>query len=202
MQAVNWMLAWSVMSLVMMVPTAVRPALRLSGGRVGRWLAFLVSYGAIWMSTAVLAYPIDRLIPWNGATILLGWALVGGYGMLPSTMRHLRSCRLLTAQANPWQAGAKYALNCSIACLPMMIMSMATIHELGLSFPATLGAMAVLSAVIMWAKHPGVPRSYVRGAGATVTAFAVLAFTLGMSPLPGDAQPGHGHGGENGAGTR
>lgn len=196
------MVTWAFMCLAMMVPTAIRPAVRLSDGRPRRWLAFLSAYGVIWMGTAVLAYPVDRLVPWNGATILLGWVLVGGYGMLPSTAQHLRSCRQLATTAKPWQTGTQYAIRCATACLPLMILSMATIHAAGLSWPLMLGAMFTLSACIMWAKHPGTPRAYVRGASAAVTALAVLAFSLGLSPIPGDVPAGHGHFGQAEPGTR
>lgn len=179
------------MALAMMLPTALRPARRLARGRPCRWLLFMWAYALVWFAAAVVAYPLDVLVPWNGFTLLIGWVAVGVYLMLPATRRHLRACRLLVGNANPWWSGLSYGISCAVACLPMMVVAMATLHGSPLASPFTLLAMGSLTLFLMWAKHPSVPQIHVRNSGIAIVAAASLVFTLGLTGSVTAPHEGH-----------
>ncbi len=181
MVTASWLGAWVLMSLAMMLPTAARPARRLARGRPARGLEFLAAYALVWLAAAAMAFPVEMIVPWNGFTLMIGWVAVGAYLMLPATGRHLRACRLLAGNANPWWAGVRYGISCSVACLPLMIVAMATLHSTTLDTTITVVAMALLTLFIMWAKHPSVSWKHVRNSGIAIVATASLVFTLGLT---------------------
>ena len=191
MDTASWLGAWVLMSLAMMLPTAARPARRLARGRPARGLAFLAAYALVWLAAAAMAFPVEMIVPWNGFTLMIGWVAVGAYLMLPATGRHLRACRLLAGNANPWWAGVRYGISCSVACLPLMIVAMATLHSTTLDTSITVVAMALLTLFIMWAKHPSVSWKHVRNSGIAIVAAASLVFTLGLTGSVAAPHQGH-----------
>lgn len=185
-QALGFLGTWAVMCAVMMVPTAMRPARRLAGRSAGRAIAFLVAYAVAWSVTGLIAYPVVVMLPWNSMLLFLAWLAVGAYQALPTTARHLRSCRSLKSSAAPAGAGLRYGRSCIAACLPLMITSMATIHVAGLPGWAALMTMAALCGFLMWQKEPAVSPSATRYSGVAIIGVAALIFAA--------VGPGAGHG--------
>ena len=173
---------WIAMSVVMMVPTALRHARRIAVGNPRRGFTFLAGYALLWAATAVIAYPIVALVPWNPVTLFLAWVAVGGYQLLPSTSRHLRSCRALATTEIPAQAGVRYAISCISACLPLMIVAMATVHGTGVPLVIAIAAMALVMGYIMWEKSPRATFGAIRFSGAMMIALAAITFTSGALP--------------------
>ncbi len=173
---------WIAMSVVMMVPTALRPARRIAAGNPRRGFGFLSGYALLWAATAVIAYPIVAFVPWNPVTLFLAWIAVGGYQLLPSTSRHLRACRALPVTEVPARAGVRYAISCISACLPLMIVAMATVHGAGVPTVIAIAAMALVMAYIMWEKSPLATFGAIRFSGAMMIAIAAITFTSGALP--------------------
>lgn len=209
---VGFVAAWSVMCVAMMIPTAIRPARRIAQRQPRRWAGFMASYGLAWMATAPIAYLVIVTLDVSPFLLLLGWSLVGVYQALPSTGRLLRACRSLRIYRPATVAGLTYARSCVLACLPLMLMAMLTLHEL-LSLPGlqSLSAgvpslvvmtlvMAGVTGYIMWQKAPSVPIQRVRTAGACIVGVAALAFTLGALQVPVAHDMGEGHAGASHAG--
>lgn len=169
---------WAVMCAVMMVPTAMRPARRLARGSMVRAVTFLVAYAATWSLTGLIAYPVVAGFRWNSLLLLIGWIVVGGYQALPTTTRHLRSCRALASSAVPTRAGVRYGASCIAACLPLMIASMATIHWAALPGWAAILSMAAMSGFVMWEKTPRVSLTAARYSGVAIIAVAAVTFAV------------------------
>lgn len=183
MDVPNWILTWTAMTLAMMLPTAFRPARRIAGPRLGRWCSFISAYALIWMLCAIIGFPIEFLMPWNSFTLLIGWVLVGGYLMLPSTARNLRSCRSLARGTHPWRAGYSYGVRCAVACLPLMIVAMATMHRVHLPALWMMTTSTALAVFIMWTKHPSVPRTHLRTSGLVIVGSAALLVAFIPAPI-------------------
>ena len=173
---------WIAMSVVMMVPTALRPARRIAAGNPRRGFGFLSGYALLWAGTAVIAYPIVTFVPWNPVTLFLAWIAVGGYQLLPSTSRHLRACRALPLTEAPSRAGVRYALSCISACLPLMIVAMATVHGAGVPLAIAIAAMVLVMGYIMWEKSSLATFAAIRFSGAMMIAIAAITFTSGALP--------------------
>ena len=186
MDLTGFVAMWAVMCLVMMVPTAARPMLRIAGGRPARGAAFLLAYVSGWLLLALPALPFAGRM-WSPFALFLGWILVGAYQLLPSTSRLMRSCRTLQAQGSPAMSGLRYGLACAAACAPLMVVAMATLHAAHAPLAVSVLAMAAVTAFIMWEKTPRVPLVAVRMSGTAMIVVAALAFTL-VAP--------HEHGGE------
>jgi hypothetical protein len=176
------------MCAVMMIPTALRPARRLAGCSLRRALAFLVAYSAVWSLTGLIALPMVALVSWNSLLLALAWIAVGAYQALPATTRHLRSCRALASSAAPVPAGIRYGGSCVAACLPLMIASMATVHQVVLPGWALVLGMAAITGFVMWGKAPRVPMSAVRYSGVAIIALAAVTFAV---VGPGPSHGGH-----------
>lgn len=200
---IGFIAAWSVMCAAMMIPTAIRPARRIAQHQPRRWAGFMTGYGLAWMATAPIAYLVIVTLDVSPFLLLLGWSLVGAYQALPSTGRLLRTCRSLRIDRPATVAGLAYARSCVLACLPLMLMAMLTLHGL-LALPAlqslsargpslvfmSLG-MAGVTGYIMWQKAPSVPIQRVRTAGACIVGVTALAFTLGALQVPVAHDMGH-----------
>lgn len=170
------------MAIVMMVPTALRPARRIAQGNSGRFTKFLVGYSALWSASVVIAFPLMMWVPWTALTLFIAWIAVGVYQLLPSTSDHLSSCRVLKSSEDPIRAGVRYGLSCASACLPLMIVAMATVHGTGIPLVFGVGAMALVMGYIMWEKSPRATVGAIRFSGAMMIAVAAIAFTSGGLP--------------------
>ena len=173
---------WIAMSVVMMVPTALRPARRIAAGNPRKGFSFLTGYALLWSATAVVAYPIVALVPWNPLALFIAWVAVGAYQLLPSTSRHLRACRALHATEFPARAGVRYAISCISACLPLMIVAMATVHGAGVPLAIAIAAMVLVMGYIMWEKSSLATFGAIRFSGAMMIAIAAITFTSGALP--------------------
>lgn len=209
---VGFSAAWSVMCVAMMIPTAIRPARRIAQRQPRRWAGFMVSYGLAWMATAPIAYLVIVTLDVSPFLLLLGWSLVGVYQALPSTGELLRTCRSLRVDRPATVAGLAYARSCVLACLPLMLMAMLTLHGLlalpalqslsagGPSLVVMILGMAGVTGYVMWQKAPSVPIQRVRAGGACIVGIAALAFTLGALQMPVAHHQGEGHAGSGHAG--
>ena len=177
MDLAGFVAMWAVMCLVMMVPTAARPMLRIAQGSPARGGAFLLAYVGVWLLLALPAFPIAGRM-WAPFALFLGWILVGAYQLLPSTARLMRSCRTLHANGSPASSGLRYGLACAAACGPLMILAMATLHAVQAPLAVSVLAMGAITAFIMWEKTPRVPLVAVRMSGTVMIIAAALAFTL------------------------
>lgn len=173
---------WVVMAIVMMVPTALRPARRISEGDPRRLIAFLAGYAGLWSLSVLVAYPLVVWVPWTPLALFLGWIAVGIYQFLPSTARHLRACRTLHASDQPARSGMRYGVSCASACLPLMIVSMATVHGAGVPLGIGIALMAVVMGYIMWEKSSRTTFTAIRFSGAMMIALAAITFTSGALP--------------------
>jgi len=187
----GFLAVWAAMCAGMMLPTALRPARRLSAGRPDRWTAFLVAYALAWASTGAIAYPLLTRVPWNGFALMLAWIAVGCYQALPATSRRLRSCRRLSPDQHPFRTGLTYAWSCVLSCLPLMLVAMATMHAR--EAPAWVMAlvMGALTGFVMWSKTPAVPVAHIRRAGLAMVAIAALAFSAGAAGVGHDRAGDH-----------
>jgi hypothetical protein len=173
---------WVVMAIVMMVPTALRPARRISEGDPWRFIAFLAGYAGLWSLSVLVAYPLVVWVPWTPLALFLGWIAVGFYQLLPSTSQHLRACRTLHASDRPGRSGMRYGVSCASACLPLMIVAMATVHGAGVPLGISIALMAVVMGYIMWEKSSRATFTAIRFSGAMMIALAAITFTSGALP--------------------
>ena len=185
---------WTLMVMAMMIPTALRPLVRIAGGSALRAWAFLGGYLMIWAAMAVPATVLVNVIPWSGPLITLGWIAVGLYQQTPWAQRALRRCRSLRAADPAFASGTKEGVACVTACFPLMLIGVVTLT--GLHTAVSLLAMLALAVFMTWEKSPRVGAGALRASGIAIVLGASLLLALG-GPATGHqhsvshpAQPG------------
>lgn len=168
---------WALMAIAMMIPTALRPLVRIAGGSALRAGAFLVGYLMIWAVMAAPALVLVDAIPWSGLLISLGWIAVGLNQLTPWTQRALRRCRSLRAADPAFASGIKEGLACVTACFPLMLIGVVTLT--GLHTAVSLLAMVALTVFMIWEKSPRVGAVALRASGIAIVLVASLMLALG-----------------------
>ncbi len=171
---------WLAMVVAMMIPTAMRPAMKVGAGSQRRSLAFLAAYGLVWLCTMPLAWFALRDVTWSQNALVLGWMLVGAYQLLPSTAAWLHNCRRLKPGVPPVMAGLSNGLHCLGSCLPLMIMASVTAMSRD-SVWWMLAIMALATIVMYWEKQPKVSDTALRVLGFILLLVAAALFLHGAS---------------------
>jgi hypothetical protein len=83
----------------------------------------------------------------------------------------------------------RYGGSCASACLPLMIVSMATVHGVGVPLWIGIALMAVVMGYIMWEKSSRTTFAAIRFSGAMMIALAAITFTSGALPDHGTHSP-------------
>lgn len=181
----SFVLMWTLMSLAMMIPTVLRPMLRIAGGSAMRACSFVVGYLTIWIAMAVPAIILVNAVPWSGLLISLGWIVVGLYQLAPWTQKALRRCRSMQASDPAFQLGIKEGVACASACFPLMVIGVVTIA--GMQPVLSLLSMVAIAAFMIWEKSPRVGPVALRASGIAVILVASTVLVLG------GAETGHVH---------
>lgn len=172
-------LMWAAMSLLMMMPTVLRPARRLARGSAARFTGFLAGYGIVWLAVGLIGVP---LMIWLGSSPLLtfaGWIAVGLWQLQPRTAALLRRCQGLDPRGSVLRSGMRQGMWCTASCAPLMIVAMATVHALGAPSAVMWLTMAALTGFVLWERHPRVPLTAVRLAGVAMILVAAALFVVG-----------------------
>ena len=178
---------WVAMTLVMMVPTALRPMARVSRGSSRRAMLFLLGYIACWLIAGIPAF-LATMLAMTSMTALLGcWGLTGLWQMLPSTAALLRKCRGLRAERSAMELGLRQGSWCVASCWLLMVATMATIDRLALPLVAGAAAMAAVAGFIMWQKSPRASGRTIQMAGVAVVVAVSLLYAMGA----GAGAPSH-----------
>ena len=172
---------WAAMSLLMMVPTVLRPARRLARGSALRLTGFLAGYSLMWLLAGVVGVPL--LLGLAGAPLLVfaGWVAVGIWQLQPRTAALLRRCQGLDPRGSVVRSGMRQGLWCTASCAPLMVVAMATVHALGAPSAVTWLTMLALTGFVIWERHPRVPPVAVRSAGVAMILMAAALFVVGGS---------------------
>lgn len=176
---------WALMSLAVMIPTVLRPMVRIAGGSAVRAWTFVIGYLTIWIAMAVPAIVLVNAVPWSGVLVSLGWIVVGLYQLTPWTQRALRRCRSLHAADPAFRLGINEGLACVSACFPLMVIGVVTLA--GMQPVLSLLAMLALAAFMIWEKSPHVGAVALRVSGIAVVLVASTMLVLG------GAETGHMH---------
>ncbi len=173
-------LMWVAMTLVMMVPTVLRPMARVSRGSSGRATAFLLGYIACWLLAGVPAFAVTSLAMGSTVAVLACWGLVGLWQVLPSTASMLRKCQGLKAERPALLLGLRQGSWCVGSCWLLMVATMATIDRFGLPLAAGVAVMAAVAGFIMWQKSPRASGRAIRMAGVAVILATVVLYATGV----------------------
>ena len=170
---------WAAMSLLMMMPTVLRPARRLARGSAPRALTFLTGYGLVWLAVGIIGVPL--VIGLSAEPLLLfgAWLAAGLWQLRPGTAALLRRCQGLTADDSILRSGMRQGAWCTASCAPLMVVAMATAHALGLPSIGMWLVMAALAAFVIWERHPRVSVTAVRFAGVAMIVAAAALFVVG-----------------------
>ena len=173
-------LMWVAMTLVMMVPTVLRPLARISRGSSGRATAFLLGYLACWLLAGIPAFALTSIAMGSTVALLACWGLVGIWQMLPSTTAMLRKCQGLKAEHAAVVLGLRQGTWCVGSCWLLMVATMATLDRFGLPLAAGIGVMAAVAGFIMWQKSPRASGRAIRMAGVAVIVATVVLYATGI----------------------
>lgn len=169
---------WVVMVIGMMIPTVLRPMLKVADDHWTRAVTFLAGYVLLW----VLAAAPLALVPTTdlGSFGIGGlWILAGVVQVLPSTVRALHACRGLRRADGPWNAGVRQGIWCVRSCWLLMVATVATANLMP-AF-ASLGLMIIATAVMLWEKSRSASATSIRALG---IAFIILGAAI-MVLAPG-----------------
>ncbi len=172
---------WAAMSLVMMVPTVLRPTARVARGSRARAAAFLLGYIACWLAVGIPAFALTGLAMGSTAALLACWGLVGLWQMLPSTSALLRKCQGLNAASPALLLGVRQGGWCVGSCWLLMIATMATVDRFALPLAAGIAVMAGVAAFIMWQKSPRASAQSIRLVGVAVVIATVVLYATGLA---------------------
>ena len=128
------------MTLVMMVPTVLRPMSRFPRGSTRRATIFLLGYIARWLVAGFPAFFATSLARASMTALLGCWALVGLWQMLPSTSGMLRKCQGLRPESAALVLGLRQGSWCVSSCWLLMVATMATVDWFALPLAPGLGA--------------------------------------------------------------
>ena len=173
-------LMWVAMTLVMMVPTVLRPMSRVSRGSAWRASGFLLGFVACWLVAGVPAFIAAELAMGSTAALLACWGLVGLWQLLPSTAALLRKCQGLKAEQAAVLLGVRQGSWCVGSCLLLMIATMATIDRFALPLAAGIVVMAAMAGFIMWQKSPRATGQAIRLVGVAVIVVTVVLYATGI----------------------
>jgi predicted metal-binding membrane protein len=174
-------LMWAAMSLIMMVPTVLRPTARVARGSRARAAAFLLGYIACWLAVGIPAFALTGLAMGSTAALLACWGLVGLWQMLPSTSALLRKCQGLNAASPALLLGVRQGGWCVGSCWLLMIATMATVDRFALPLAAGIAVMAGVAAFIMWQKSPRASAQSIRLVGVAVVIATVVLYATGLA---------------------
>lgn len=180
-------LMWIAMTLVMMVPTVLRPMARVSCGSSRRATMFLLGYIACWLIAGVPAFLATNLAMTSLTALLSCWALVGLWQMLPSTASLLRKCQGLRTESGALALGLRQGSWCVASCWLLMVATMATIDRFALPLAAGVAGMAAVAGFIMWQKSPRVSGRSIQMSGVAVVVAVTLIYATGL----GSGGPAH-----------
>lgn len=175
---------WAAMSLLMMVPTVLRPARRLARGSAARLTGFLGGYALVWLVVGIVGVPLIALVSSAGLLVFAGWLGVGLWQLQPRTASLLRRCQGLDPRGSIVRSGMRQGMWCTASCAPLMIVAMATVHALAVPAQVMWMSMLALAGFVMWERHPRVPLVAVRFSGVAMILIAAALFVVGA--------PGHG----------
>lgn len=170
---------WAAMSLVMMVPTVLRPARRLARGSTLRLTGFLAGYSLIWLLVGIVGIPLILGLASAPLLVFAGWVAVGIWQVQPRTAALLRRCQGLDPRGSVLRSGVRQGMWCTASCAPLMVVAMATAHALGAAPAVMWLAMVALTGFVIWERHPRVPLAAVRFAGVAMILVAAALFVLG-----------------------
>lgn len=166
---------WLVMVIGMMIPTVLRPMLKVADEHWARATVFLGGYVFVW---GLAAIPL-ALIPITGlGSFAIGglWILAGVIQVLPSTARALHACRGLRRTDGPWGAGVRQGIWCVRSCWLLMVATVATASLMPTI--ASLGLMIIATAVMLWEKSRSASVTSIRGLGITFIIFGAAIMVL------------------------
>lgn len=172
---------WAAMSLVMMVPTVLRPTARVARGSRGRAAAFLLGYIACWFAVGIPAFALTGLAIGSTVALLACWGLVGLWQMLPSTSALLRKCQSLNAERPALLLGLRQGSWCVGSCWLLMIATMATVDRFALPLAVGIAVMVGVAAFIMWQKSPRASMQSIRMVGVAVVVATVVLYATGLA---------------------
>lgn len=171
-------LSWAVMSLAMMVPTVMRPMMRIAQGKASRAVGFALGYLAIWTALAVPAWIAMTWLPIGALSLAVAWIAVGAYAQAPFVLRSFHSCKSLPASSRSMAAGLRQGLSCVIGCAPLMLVVMATAMQVNAGPLIAAIIMFAVMWLMMWQKAPSTQESALRAVGvALVIGGALLGVT-------------------------
>ena len=171
-------LSWAVMSLAMMVPTVMRPMMRIAQGKASRAVGFALGYLAIWTALAIPAWIAVTRFPIGALTLAVAWIAVGAYAQVPFVLKSFRSCKSLPATSHSMAAGLRQGVSCVIGCAPMMVVVMATIMQVNAGPLVAAVVMFAVMWLMIWQKAPSTQESALRALGvALVIGGALLGVT-------------------------
>ena len=172
---------WAAMSLVMMVPTVLRPAARVARGSKRRMAAFLLGYMSCWFAVGIPAFALSGLATGSTVALLACWGLVGMWQMLPSTSALLRKCQGLNAESPALALGLRQGGWCIGSCWLLMIATMATVDRFAFPLAGGVAVMAGVAAFIMWQKSPSASTQSIRMVGVAVVVATVVLYATGLA---------------------
>jgi hypothetical protein len=171
-------LSWAVMSLAMMVPTVMRPMMRVAQGKSSRAVGFALGYLAIWTVSAVPAWVVMTWLPVGSLSLAVAWIAVGAYAQAPFVLKSFHSCRSLPTSSRAMSTGLRQGLSCVIGCAPLMVVVMATIMQMNAGPLIAASVMFAAMWVMIWQKAPSTQESSLRAVGvALVIGGALLGVT-------------------------
>lgn len=171
---------WVAMTLVMMVPTVLRPMARVSRGSTRRATIFLLGYIACWLVAGIPAFFATSLAMASMTALLGCWALVGLWQMLPSTAAMLRRCQGLRPESAALVLGLRQGSWCVSSCWPLMVATMATVDWFALPLAAGIALMAGVAGFIMWQKSPRATSRTIQMVGVAMVLAVTLLYATGL----------------------
>ena len=171
---------WVAMTLVMMVPTVLRPMARVSRGSSGRATIFLLGYIACWLAAGIPAFFATSLAMASMTALLGCWALVGLWQMLPSTAAMLRKCQGLRPESAALLLGLRQGSWCVSSCWLLMVATMATVDWFALPLAAGVALMAAAAGLIMWQKSPRATSRTIQMVGVAMVLAVTLLYATGL----------------------
>ena len=171
---------WVAMTLVMMVPTVLRPMARVSRGSSGRATSFLLGYIACWLAAGIPAFFATSLAMASMTALLGCWALVGLWQMLPSTAAMLRKCQGLRPESAALLLGLRQGSWCVSSCWLLMVATMATVDWFALPLAAGVALMAAAAGCIMWQKSPRATSRTIQRGGVARGLAVTLLYATGL----------------------
>jgi len=179
---------WITMSVAMMLPTIAPLVLARANERGWRGVAYASGYLVLWTATAPVAFVAMQPLH-SSAWLLAGaWVVAGLWQGAPWTAAALGRCQREAPyqQGSALIAGLRQGLWCAIACLPLMVVGMATAEQL----PAIPGValMILLTILMVWEKSlaRSTATQLLRG---RLRLSAVLVFAIALLPIASVAWP-------------